>query len=393
MATYLTIDDLEPAGRRVLLRSDLNVPLADGRVADDFRLRSALPAIRRLREAGAKVIICSHLGRPGGRPDPKLRMAPVAEHLAELGGFPVAASRDLVGPDARRLLAETGPEEVILLENTRFHPGETANDPGLADQLAGLADLFVMDAFGSAHRAHASTAGVAQRLRSAAGPLLEDELRAFRTLLEEPPRPFTVILGGAKISDKLPLLETILPIADAVLIGGGMCFSLLAAEGYETGRSLVEDDRLEQLRDLLEGEYGDRIVLPVDAAVADRFAPDASVRTVPIREIEDGDMGLDIGPETSARFATAVAGAGAVFWNGPLGVFEWERFRAGTQVVAQALAETSAFTVAGGGEVAAALCALGAADRVSHLSTGGGAALRLLQGRELPAVAALEKRA
>lgn len=391
MATYLTIDDLEPAGRRVLLRSDLNVPLADGRVADDFRLRSALPAVRRLREAGAKVIVCSHLGRPGGRPDPELRLAPVAERLAELGGFPVAASRDLVGPDARRLLSETGSEEVILLENTRFHPGETANDPGLADQLAGLADLFVMDAFGSAHRAHASTAGVAHRLRAAAGPLLENELRAFKTLLEEPPRPFTVILGGAKISDKLPLLETILPVADGVLIGGGMCFSLLAAEGYEVGRSMVEEERLEQLRELLEGEYGDRIVLPVDATVADRFAPDASARTVPVREIEDGDMGLDIGPETSARFASAVAGAGAVFWNGPLGVFEWERFRAGTQAVARAVAETAAFTVVGGGEVAAALRALGCADRVSHLSTGGGAGLELLQCRELPAVAALEK--
>lgn len=391
MATYLTIDDLEPAGRRVLLRSDLNVPLADGRVADDFRLRSALPAVRRLREAGAKVIVCSHLGRPGGRPDSELRMDPVAERLAELGGFPVAASRDLVGPDARRLLSETGPEEVILLENTRFHPGETANDPGLADQLAGLADLFVMDAFGSAHRAHASTAGVAHRLRAAAGPLLEDELRAFKTLLEDPPRPFTVILGGAKISDKLPLLETILPVADGVLIGGGMCFSLLAAEGYEVGRSMVEEESLEQLRELLEGEYGDRIVAPVDATVADRFAPDASARTVPVREIEDGDMGLDIGPETSARFSSAVAGAGAVFWNGPLGVFEWERFRAGTQAVAQAVAETSAFTVVGGGEVAAAVRSLGCADRVSHLSTGGGAGLELLQGRKLPAVAALEK--
>lgn len=391
MADYLTIDDLEPAGRRVLLRSDLNVPLADGRVADDFRLRSALPAVRRLREAGAKVIACSHLGRPGGHPEPELRMAPVAERLAELGGFPVAAARDLVGPDARRLLSETAPDEVILLENTRFHPGETTNDPGLADELAGLADLFVLDAFGSAHRAHASTAGVAQRLRSAAGPLLEKELRAFGALAEDAPRPFTVILGGAKISDKIPLLEALLPKVDALLIGGSMCFSLLAAEGYDVGRSRVEDDRVERLRDLLEGEYGDRIVLPVDVTVADRFAPDASARTVSVREMEDGDLGLDIGPETSARFASAALGAGSVFWNGPMGVFEWEPFRAGTQAVARAVAETSAFTVVGGGESAAALRALGGEGRVSHLSTGGGAALELLQGRKLPAVAALEK--
>ena len=391
MAAYLTIDQLDLAGRRVLLRSDLNVPLADGRVADDFRVRAALPAVRRLREAGAKVIVCSHLGRPGGRPAPELRLSPVAERMAELGGFPVAASRDLVGEDARRLLREAGPGEVILLENTRFHPGETANDPGLAAGLAGLADLFVLDAFGSAHRAHASTAGAASLIRSAAGPLLETELRAFGALLEDPPRPFTVILGGAKISDKLPLLEALLPQVDTMLVGGGMCFSLLAAEGYEVGKSLAEPRLLDRLRDLLGGEYGDRIVLPVDAVAADRAASDAAVRIAGAEEMREEDIGLDIGPETARRFAAAVAGAGSVFWNGPMGAFEWEPFRAGTQAVARAMAEASAFTVVGGGDSAAALRMMGLAGEVGHLSTGGGAGLELLQGRELPAVAALGK--
>ena len=391
MVAYLTMDQLELAGRRVLLRSDLNVPLADGRVADDFRVRAALPAVRQLREAGAKVIVCSHLGRPGGRPAPELRLAPVGERMAELGGFPVAASRDLVGEDARRLLRETGPEEVILLENTRFHPGEAANLPGLAAELAGLADLFVLDAFGSAHRAHASTAGAADRLRSAAGPLLETELRAFGALREDPPRPFAVILGGAKIADKLPLLEALLPQVDAMLVGGGMCFSLLAAEGYEVGKSMADHRLLDQLRDLMGGEYGDRIVLPVDVVVADRAASDAAPRVAGVAEMGDEDTGLDIGPETARRFAAAVAGAGSVFWNGPMGAFEWEPFRAGTQVVARAMAASSAFTVAGGGDSAAALRMMGLAGEVSHLSTGGGAGLELLQGRELPAVAALGK--
>ena len=391
LRSFLTLDDLEPEGRRVLLRSDLNVPLRGGKVADDFRIRAAAPAVGRLREAGAAVVVCSHLGRPGGRVEEGLRLAPAAEALAAVGGFPVECARDLAGADAARLVDAARPGDVVLLENTRFHPGEAANDPALAAALAEGMDLFVLDAFGSAHRAHASTAGVAARLRSAAGPLLVEELEAFRVLMEDPPRPFVVVLGGAKVSDKLPLIEALLPRVDAMLIGGGMCFSLLAARGCEVGLSLVEPDHLESLRELMAGEAGQRIALPVDAAAADRFAPDAAFSAVDVESIGEGRMGLDIGPRTAERFAEVIAGAGSVFWNGPMGVFEWERFRAGTAAVAEAIASSEAFSAAGGGDSAAALRLLGLEGGVTHLSTGGGAGLELLQGRTLPGVAALER--
>lgn len=388
---FLTLDDLELEGRRVLLRSDLNVPLRGGRVADDFRIRAAAPAVGRLREAGAAVVVCSHLGRPGGRVEEGLRLAPAAEALAAVGGFPVESARDVVGADAARLVDAARPGDVVLLENTRFHPGETADDPALAAALAEGVDLFVLDAFGSAHRAHASTSGVAARLRSAAGPLLVEELEAFRVLTEDPPRPFVVVLGGAKVSDKLPLIEALLPRVDAMLVGGGMCFSLLAARGCEVGLSPVEPDHLEPLRELMAGEAGERIVLPVDAAAADRFAPDAACSVVGVESIGKGRTGLDIGPRTAERFAEVIAGAGSVFWNGPMGVFEWERFRAGTAAVAEAMASSEAFSAVGGGDSAAALRLLGLEEGVTHLSTGGGAGLELLQGRTLPGVAALEK--
>ena len=388
---FLTLDDVSVDGRRVLVRSDLNVPLRGGEVADDFRIRAAAPAIRRLRDAGAAVVVCSHLGRPGGRIDDSLRLAPAAAALAEIGGFPVEAATDVVGPDAARLVEAARPGEVILLENTRFHPGETADDPELAAALAGGMDLFVMDAFGSAHRAHASTAGVAARLRSAAGPLLVGELEAFRVLTEDPPRPFTVVLGGAKASDKLPLIEALLPRVDAMLVGGGMCFSLLAARGVDVGASPVEPDRLDALAGLLSSEAGERIVLPVDVVAADRFAPDADAAEVDAASIGDGRMGLDIGPRTAERFAEVIAGSGSVFWNGPMGVFEWERFRGGTAAVAAAAAGSEAFSVAGGGDSAAALRMLGREGDLTHLSTGGGAGLELLEGRVLPGVEALER--
>lgn len=391
LRSFLTLDDLELEGRRVLLRSDLNVPLRNGKVADDFRIRAAAPTVGRLREAGAAVAVCSHLGRPGGRVDEGLRLAPAAEALAEAGGFPVEYARDVAGPDAARLVDAVRPGGVVLLENTRFHPGEAANDPALAAALAEGMDLFVLDAFGSAHRAHASTAGVAAHLRSAAGPLLTAELEAFRVLTEDPPRPYAVVLGGAKVSDKLPLIEALLPRVDAMLIGGGMCFSLLAARGLEVGSSLVEPDHLEPLRGLLAGEAGERIILPVDAAAADRFAPDAGCSVVDVESIGEGRMGLDIGPRTAEQFAEVVAGAGSVFWNGPMGVFEWERFRAGTAAVAEAVASSEAFSAAGGGDTAAALRLLGLEGGVTHLSTGGGAGLQLLEGRTLPGVAALER--
>ncbi len=387
----LTLDDVDVKGRRVLLRSDLNVPLSNGEVADDFRVQATLPTIDRLRRSGATVVVCSHLGRPDGRLVDKLRMAPVAVTLSELGGFPVVAARDTVGPDAHRLVERAGPGEVILLENTRFHPGETADDQDYAAALAELGDLFVLDAFGSAHRAHASTSGVAILLKSVAGPLLLSELRAFGNLLEDPPRPFTVVLGGAKVSDKLPLLQALAPKVDAVLVGGGMCFSLLAAEGYEVGKSLLDDDCLDSLTELLRGETGDRIVLPLDVVVAERFSPDATPRQVDAARMEDGFLGLDIGSRTTELFADVIAGSGSVFWNGPMGVFEWEAFRAGTEAVAVAVAESDAFTVVGGGDSVAALRLLGREADPSHLSTGGGAGLELLQGLTLPALSALEK--
>ena len=390
MSSFLTLDDLEVAGRRVLLRTDLNVPLAGGSVADDFRIRAALPTINRLRESGAIVVACSHLGRPQGV-DEALRLLPVASVLAELGGFAVRSASDVVGDYAKEAIAAARPGDVILLENTRFEPGETTNDSALARALAALADVFVLDAFGTAHRAHASTVGVAAHIRSAAGPLLVDELRALHTLLDDPPRPFTVLLGGAKISEKLPMIEALLPIVDSMLVGGGMCFSLLAAEGFEIGSSLVERDQIDALEDLLGSDYGDRIVLPVDLVVADRFAEDARHRIVDVGDIDNEWMGLDIGPETSEQFANAIAGSAAVFWNGPMGVFEWPPFRFGTATVARAVAETGAFTVAGGGDSVAALRLLGLQDSLSHLSTGGGAGLELLEGKALPGVQALER--
>lgn len=391
MSSFLTLDDLEVAGRRVLLRTDLNVPMAGGSVADDFRIRAALPTINRLRESGAIVVACSHLGRPQGVVDEALRLGPVASVLAELGGFAVRSASDVVGDDATEAIAAARPGDVILLENTRFEPGETTNDAALARALAALADVFVLDAFGTAHRAHASTVGVAAHIRSAAGPLLVDELNALHTLLDDPPRPFTVLLGGAKISEKLPMVQALLPIVDSMLVGGGMCFSLLAAEGFEIGSSLVERDQIGALEDLLGSDYGDRIVLPVDLVVADRFAEDARHRIVDVGDIDNEWMGLDIGPETAEQFANVIAGSAAVFWNGPMGVFEWPPFRSGTATVARAVAETGAFTVAGGGDSVAALRLLGLQDSLSHLSTGGGAGLELLEGKALPGVQALER--
>ena len=386
---FLTLDDLEVEGRRVLVRSDLNVPLQGGKVADDFRIRAAAPAVARLREAGAAVAVCSHLGRPGGRVDEELRLAPVAEALAEIGGFPVRAVEAVGGaPEGG---GGVRPGEVVLLENTRFHPGETANDPAWAAELAEGMDLFVLDAFGSAHRAHASTAGAAALLKSAAGPLLAAELDAFRVLTDDPPRPYAVVLGGAKISDKLPLIEALLPRVDAMLVGGGMCFSLLAAQGLDVGSSLVEPAGLDSLRELTAGEAGGRIVLPVDAVAADRFAPGAGYSAVEVESIGEGRMGLDIGPRTAERFAETIRGAGSVFWNGPMGVFEWEAFRAGTAAVAEAVAESDAFSAVGGGDTAAALRMLGLEGGPSHLSTGGGAGLALLEGRPLPGVEALAR--
>ena len=387
---YLTLDDLDVNGRRVLVRSDLNVPLDDGVVTDDFRIISALGTIARLRQARARVIVCSHLGRPKDR-EPEFAMDPVAARLSELGGFPVRKLNQVVGPGVEKAVSEMLPGEVVLLENSRFEPGETENDPTLSTELARLAELFVEDAFGSVHRAHASTVGVAERIRSAAGPLLVQEVEALGRFLADPERPYVVILGGAKISDKLGVIRHLLPRVDKMLIGGGMCFTLMAARGMPVGDSLVEIDEIENVAELLSGQFGDRIVLPTDFVVADRFAEDATSRLVAADEIPEGWLGLDIGPETGATFADSIGPARSVFWNGPMGVFEWEAFRAGTAVVAQALADCEGFTAVGGGDSVAALRILGMDDQVTHLSTGGGAGLEMLEGKELPGVAVLAK--
>ena len=387
---YLTLDDLDVNGRRVLVRSDLNVPLANGVVTDDFRIISALGTIDRLRQGRARVIVCSHLGRPKDR-EPEFAMDPVAARLSELGGFPVRKLNQVVGPGVERAVNEMLPGEVVLLENTRFERGETENDPTLATELARLAELFVEDAFGSVHRAHASTVGVAERMRSAAGPLLVEEVDALGRFLADPERPYLVILGGAKISDKLGVIRHLLPKVDKMLIGGGMCFTLMTARGMPVGESLVETDQVENVAELLSGPFGDRIVLPADFVIADGFSEDATSRLVEATEIPEGWMGLDIGPETAATFADSVGSARSVFWNGPMGVFEWEAFRAGTAVVAQALADCEGFTAVGGGDSVAAMRTLGMEDQVSHLSTGGGAGLELLEGKELPGVSVLAK--
>ncbi len=388
MTKYRTIDDLEVSGRTVLVRADLNVPLAEGQVGDDFRIRSSLRTIAELRARGAKVVVCSHLGRPKG-PDPKYAMAPVAARLGELGGFAVRCAPDVAGDGARRAVAEAGPDEVVVLENTRFAPGETKNDPALSDAFAALADLFVLDAFGSAHRAHSSTVGVAERLPSAAGRLLAEEIVAFDRLLVDPDRPYVVVLGGAKVSDKLGVIRALLPKVDAMLVGGAMCFTLLAAEGYDVGDSKVEAEKGDEVRAVLDGEFGSRVVLPTDLVVADAFSPDAAHHVAPATHIPRGTMGLDIGPETAARFAAIIGGCDTLFWNGPMGVFEWPAFAGGTRAVADALAASEAYTVAGGGDSVAALRSFGMEAAVSHLSTGGGAGLELLEAGTLPGIEVL----
>lgn len=390
MNTLPTLDSLRVEGATVLVRSDLNVPLDDGQVADDFRIGASLPTIKTLLARGAKVVVCSHLGRPKGIDD-DLRMDPVAARMSKLGGFPVNKLDVVAGPEAEAAIAATDFGTVTLLENTRFEPGEKKNDAALADALARLADLFVLDAFGTAHRAHATTVGVAERLPAAAGLLLEKEVTALSSLLGEPERPYVVILGGAKVSDKLAVMEQLLPRVDKMLVGGGMCFTLLAAQGYEVGNSLVEESMIGVVAALLGGEYGDKIVLPTDIVAATKFAENANWSIVAADAIPADSLGLDIGPASIAMFKDAVDDAASVFWNGPMGVFEWEAFRAGTAGVASAVAETDGFTVIGGGDSVAAIRLLGREDQVSHVSSGGGAGLELLEGKELPGIRALER--
>jgi 3-phosphoglycerate kinase len=383
-----SVRDLDVRGKRVLVRVDFNVPVKDGEVTDDTRIRRALPTIRYLLSEGARPILISHLGRPKGEPDPQFAMDPVAKRLEELLGEPVEKLDAAVGPEVEEALDASDGGGVVLLENSRFYPGETKNDPGLADQLAALADLYVDDAFGAAHRAHATTVGVAERLPAAAGLLLEEEIDYLDTVLEAPERPFVAILGGAKVSDKLGVIESLLGAADSLLVGGAMCFTFFKALGHEVGDSLVEDDYLEEAKRLMD-EAGDRLVLPVDVVVADAMEEGTNFETVQVDAIPSGKMGLDIGPETVELFEGHISGASTVFWNGPMGVFEIDTFARGTEGVARAVAESGATSVVGGGDSVAAVNKLGLEDEMSHISTGGGASLEYVEGKELPGVAVL----
>jgi len=383
-----SVRDLDVRDKRVLVRVDFNVPVKDGEVTDDTRIRRALPTIRYLLEEGARPILISHLGRPKGEPDPKYAMDPVAARLEELLGEPVVKLDAAVGPEVEGALDDWDGRGVVLLENSRFYPGETSNDPGFADQLAALADLYVNDAFGAAHRAHATTVGVAERLPAAAGLLMEEEIDYLDKVLKDPERPFVAILGGAKVSDKLGVIRSLLGTADSLLIGGAMGFTFFKAQGYEIGNSLVEDDYLEEAKRLM-AEAGDRLVLPVDVVVAEVMEEGAESETVASGGIPSGKMGLDIGPQTVDLFEGHISGASTIFWNGPMGVFEIDAFAKGTEGVARAVAESRATSVVGGGDSVAAVNKLGLEDRMSHISTGGGASLEYVEGKELPGIAVL----
>ncbi|MGZ8621218.1 MAG: phosphoglycerate kinase [Solirubrobacterales bacterium] len=386
-----SVRDADVAGKRVLVRVDFNVPLAEGKVEDDTRIRAALPTIELLRSRGAKIILVSHLGRPGGEPDPALSMRPVAERLSELISADVQLAPEVVGEQAAAMSRELEGGGVLLLENSRFEPGETANDPELAAALADLAEVYVNDAFGAAHRAHATTEAVAHRLPAYAGLLLERELEQLGRVVADPQHPLVVVLGGAKVSDKVGVIDRFLETADAILIGGAMCFSFFRAQGGSTGESLVEEEGVELAAKALEKAEGSDcdLRLPVDLVLGDRFAADAERRVADGTEVPEGWMGLDIGPRTAREYAAEVSAAGTVLWNGPMGAFELEPFADGTRVLAEAVAGAEATTVVGGGDSVAALKQFGLADRVDWLSTGGGASLELLEGKRLPGVEAL----
>jgi phosphoglycerate kinase len=386
-----SVRDAEVAGRRVLVRVDFNVPLENGEVADEMRIRAALPTIELLRERGAALVLISHLGRPGGEPDPELSMAPVAKRLGELLGTEVQLAPGVIEGDVEISCGALGPGDVLLLENVRFEPGETENDPKLAESLGTLADLYVNDAFGAAHRAHASTEGVAHHIPAYAGLLLEREMSELTAVVESPGKPLVVILGGAKVSDKIGVIDRFLEVADRILIGGAMAFSFFRAQGIGTGDSLVEEKGVELAAEALERAKDSdcELSLPVDLVLGRSFDADTERRESDGVEVPDGWMGLDVGPRTAELFAAAVAGAGTVLWNGPMGAFELEPFAAGTRAVAEAVAKAPGTTVVGGGDSVAALRKFGLDDEVDWVSTGGGASLELLEGKKLPGVEAL----
>jgi phosphoglycerate kinase len=387
-----SFDAIPVEGRRVLVRADLNVPLADGVIGDDTRIRAAVPTIDALRASGARVIVCSHLGRPKGAPRPELSLQPVCDRLGELLGDPVRFAQDCVGPAAQEQVAELREGDVLLLENLRFHAEEELNDPAFAAALAALADVYVNDAFGAAHRAHASTAGVAALLPAAAGYLLRRELEVLGELLDSPAHPFVVVSGGVKVADKIGVIERLAGPADAILIGGAMAYTFAVAQGGRVGNSLHEDEEgQESARRAIAAcaEAGCELLLPVDSVCGRSFSADPPQQVFPSGQIDDGWMGLDIGPQAAATYAERVRGAATFFWNGPMGAFELAPYAAGTTAIAQAAAACTGTTVVGGGDSVAALTQAGLADQVTHVSTGGGASLELLEGRTLPGVAAL----
>ncbi len=389
-----TLKDIDVAGRRVLVRVDFNVPLKDGRVADDTRIRASLPTIRYLLERDCRVILMSHLGRPKDAPDPALTLDPVAMRLGQLLGVPVRKVGELSGPGVEAAVAAMAPGDVLLLENSRFDPREKKNDPSLVQELARLGDVYVNDAFSAAHRAHATTAGLARVLPAVAGFQMEKELAALHSLLSEPKRPFVVVLGGAKVTDKIKVLDRFLDLADEILIGGAMNFAFLKAKGLAVGTSKVEEEGVDVAAQTLlkAGESNCKLILPSDLVVADGFAEDAATWVVGVDSIPDGWMGMDIGPATIERYAKTISNAGEVFWNGPMGVFEMAPFAAGTRAVAEAMAACEGVTVIGGGDSVAAVNMFGLADKMDHISMGGGASLEYIEGVDLPGVITLQDR-
>ena len=391
-----TLRDVDVAHKRVLVREDLNVPLGpEGQITDDRRIEAAVPTLKYLVDHGAKVIVAAHLGRPKGKPDEKYSLKPVAARLSELLGAPVRLAPDSVGPEVEQLVSELKDGQVLLLENIRFQPGEEKNDPGLSKQLAALAELYVNDAFGAAHRAHCSTEGVAHHLPAVAGFLMEKEIDYLSGALENPERPFVAILGGAKVGDKIGVIQNLLDKVDTLIVGGGMAYTFFKAQGHEIGKSLLDKDNIDVARETLENAKakGVRLELPTDIVVGKEFSNDTERHVVPATGIPAEWEGLDIGPETRETFRGIVMGAKTVVWNGPMGVFEFPNFAHGTVAVAQALADSDALSIVGGGDSAAAMEQLGFADQVTHISTGGGASLEFLEGKTLPGVAALNDKA
>jgi phosphoglycerate kinase len=388
-----SVRDIDLAGKRVFMREDFNVPIVDGKITDDKRIRATLPSIQYVLEHGGRLILASHLGRPKGKVVESMRLSLVAERLAELLGQPVVKVDEVVGDAVTAAVNALKPGEVMLLENVRFMPEEEQNDPAFARQLAALADVYVNDAFGTAHRAHASTVGIADYLPEAvSGLLMERELDVMGRALEDPARPFTAIVGGSKVKDKINVIDKMLEVADNILLGGGLAFTFLKARGYEIGQSLVDDEKLEVTREFMRKaeRLGKRLLLPVDVVAADRFAADANVQVVDADQIPAGWMGLDIGPRTSQLFADVIRQSQLVLWNGPMGVFEMEPFAGGTRAVAEACAKTAGYTIIGGGDSAAAVAQFGVAGWMNHVSTGGGASLQFMEGRELPGITALD---